>query len=45
MPPASMIFSRLDMRRDQINSHGNIAKKKSHMLDQTMQGISITPLD
>lgn len=45
MPPASMIFSRLDIRRDQMNNHGNIAKKKSHTLDQTVQGISITPLD
>ena len=32
---ASTIFSRRCIRSDQMNSHGNAAKKKSHALDHT----------
>ena len=32
--PASMIFSRRGILRDQIKSHGKMAKKKSQALDQ-----------
>lgn len=34
MLPASMIFSRRGIRKDQINNQGKIAKKKSQALDQ-----------
>lgn len=33
IPLASKIFSRRGIRRDQMKSHGNMAKKKSQALD------------
>lgn len=40
MPPASRIFSRRGMRRDQMNIHGKPAKKKSQALDHTAGNVS-----
>lgn len=40
MPVANMILSFWGIRSDQMNSQGNIAKKKSQMLDQTGETVS-----
>lgn len=45
IPEASRIFSLRGIGSAEINSQGNMAKKKSHMLDQTIMPVSSRTFD